>query len=62
MVLSGDAELVVFHEDDCLSAVVMPERLRVDSHMGQVWLRGPLAAETSLGNWADTPSSKLALK
>ena len=46
--LSGSVELVVFHEDAGVSAIVMPERLRVDSHMGRTWLRGPLAAETSL--------------
>lgn len=46
--LSGSVELLVFHEDAGLSAVVMPDRLRVDSHMGRTWLRGPFAAETSL--------------
>ncbi|WP_157979402.1 hypothetical protein [Rhodoferax ferrireducens] len=30
---SGSVELLVFHEDAGLSAVVMPDRLRVDSHI-----------------------------
>lgn len=46
--LSGRVELVVFHEDAGLSAIVMPDRLRVDSPMGRAWLQGPFAAETSL--------------
>ncbi len=46
--LSGGVELVVFHEDTGLSAMVIPDRLRVDSHLGRVLLRGPFAAETSL--------------
>lgn len=46
--LSGSVELLVFHEDAGLSAVVMPDRLRVDSHMGRTWLRSSFAAETSL--------------
>lgn len=48
VMLSGRVELVVFHEDTGLSAMVMPDRLRVDSHMGSAWLQGPFAAETSL--------------
>lgn len=51
--LSGSVELAVFHEDAGLSAIVMPARLRVDSHMGRTWLRGPFTAETSLAE-ADT--------
>ncbi len=46
--LSGGVELVVFHEDTGLSAMVIPDRLRVDSHLGRVVLRGPFAAETLL--------------
>lgn len=46
--LSGAVEMVVFHEDDGLSAIVRPERLRVDSHMGWGWLRGPFTAELFL--------------
>ena len=46
--LSGGVELVVFHEDVGLSAMVIPDRLQVDSHLGRVALRGPFAAETSL--------------
>lgn len=45
---SGRAELLVFHEDAGLSAIVMPEHLRVDSHMGRGWLRGPFTAEIFL--------------
>ena len=45
--LSGGVELVVFHEDTGLSAMVIPDRLRVDSHLGRVVLRGPFAAQTS---------------
>ena len=52
--LSGSVELAVFHEDAGLSvsAIVMPERLRVDSHVGRTWLRGPFAAEISLARSA----------
>ena len=53
--LSGRVELVVFHEDAGLSAMVMPDRLRVDSHLGRAWLRGPFAAETSLVTAAIRP-------
>ncbi|MGH8858893.1 MAG: hypothetical protein ACREXG_12840 [Polaromonas sp.] len=53
--LSGSVELLVFHEDAGLSAMVMPDRLRVDSHMGRAWLRGPFAAETSLATSATRP-------
>ncbi len=53
--LSGRVELVVFHEDAGLSAMVMPDRLRVDSHMGRAWLRGPFSTETSLATAAIRP-------
>ena len=46
--LSGRVELVVSHVNGGLSAIVMPDRLRVDSPMGRAWLQGPFAAETSL--------------
>lgn len=46
--LSGRVELVVSHVAGGLSAMVMPDRLRVDSHLGSAWLQGPFAAETSL--------------
>ena len=46
--LSGRVELVVSHVNGGLSAMVMPDRLRVDSHLGSAWLQGPFAAETSL--------------
>ena len=45
--LSGGVELVVFHEDTGLSAMVIPDRLQVDSHLGRVVLRGPFAAQVS---------------
>lgn len=53
--LSGSVELAVFHEDAGLSAIVMPERLRVDSQMGRTWLRGPFTAETSLAKSSTLP-------
>ena len=53
--LSGRVELLVFHEDEGLSAIVIPDRLRVDSHMGRVWLRGPFAADMSFARSATTP-------
>ena len=46
--LSGRAELVVFHEDEGLSAMLMPDGLRVTSQMGTAWLHGPSTAETPL--------------
>ena len=52
--LSGSVELAVFHEDAGLSAIVMPERLRVDSRMGRTRLRGPFAVEISLTKSATT--------
>ncbi|MDO8776847.1 MAG: hypothetical protein Q7K57_50680 [Burkholderiaceae bacterium] len=58
--LSGSVELLVFHEDAGLSAVVMPDRLRVDSHMGRAWLRGPFAAETSLATSATDSEPRAA--
>lgn len=53
--LSGNVELVVVHKKGVLSAVVMPDRLRVDSHMGRAWLHGPFTAETSLDTLAAMP-------
>ena len=53
--LSGRVELVVFREDAGLSAMVMPDRLRVDSHLGSAWLHGPFSAETSLATAAIRP-------
>ena len=50
--LSGRVELVVSHVDTGLSAMVFPDRLRVDSHMGRAWLHGPFSAETSLATAA----------
>lgn len=60
--LSGSVELLVFHEDAGLSAVVMPDRLRVDSHMGRTWLHGPFAAETSLSTSATHREPRAAPK
>jgi len=53
--LSGGVELLVFHEDAGLSAMVMPDRLRVDSHMGRSWPHGPFAAAMSLATPAIRP-------
>ena len=50
--LSGRVELVVSHVDSGLSAMVFPDRLRVDSHMGRAWLHGPFSAVTSLATAA----------
>lgn len=53
--LSGSVELTVFHEDTGLSAIVVPERLQVESHRGRTWLHGPFAAETSLAKPVTMP-------
>ena len=53
--LSGRVELVVSHVAGGLSAMVTPDRLRVDSHLGSAWLQGPFAAETSLVRAAIRP-------
>jgi hypothetical protein len=46
--LSGRVDLQVFHEDDGLSAIVTPQRLRVDSALGRTWWHASFTAETSL--------------
>ena len=46
--LSGGVELVVSHTPFGLSATVVPDRLRVDSHLGRSWLRGSFTAEAVL--------------
>ena len=56
--LSGNVELVVVRKEGGLSAVVMPDRLRVDSRMGRAWLRGPFTAETSLDTLGAIPRPK----
>lgn len=53
--LSGGVALRVFHEQDGLSALVIPEGLRIESHMGQAWLRGPFLAKTSLATSGTLP-------
>lgn len=53
--LSGIVELVVSHKHSNLHATVTPAGLRVDSHMGQAWLHGPFAAETSLSILTNKP-------
>lgn len=45
--LSGPAELLVFHEDTGLSAVVSPAGLRIDNWPGGTTLHGPFASELS---------------
>ena len=54
MELSGGVELLVFHEDDGLSAIVTPTRFRVDSYLGQATLQGPFTAQMSLAKSATT--------
>lgn len=61
-VLSGSVELLVFHEDDGLSAMVVPESLRAETPFGRAWLQGPFAATTSLGTTVDVLQSKLSLR
>jgi hypothetical protein len=47
--LSGSVELLVFHEDDGLSAVVMPHRLQIGNGQGGDWsLERPFSAAMSL--------------
>jgi hypothetical protein len=46
--LSGNVELVVFRKVGGLSAIVTPQQLQVDSHMGRAWLHGPFTAEAEL--------------
>lgn len=48
--LSGDVALHVFHEDDGLGAIVVPGRLRVDSHEGRAWLERPFTAAMTLAS------------
>lgn len=48
--LSGDVALHVFHEDDGLGAIVVPGRLRVDSHEGRTWLERPFTAAMTLAS------------
>ncbi len=54
MELSGGVDLLVFHEDEGLSAIVTPTRFRVDSYLGQASLQGPFTAEMSLDKSATT--------
>ena len=56
--LSGGIELVVSHKHLGLHAVVNPDHLSVDSHMGRAWLRGPFNAEASLPAAARAGRSK----
>lgn len=58
--LSGGVELVVVRKEAGLSAVVKPDHLRIDSHMGRAWLRGPFTAETALDTLASMPQSRTA--
>lgn len=46
--VTGNVTLVVSHEDDGLSAVVMPDRLRLDSPTGRAWLHAPFSAKASM--------------
>ena len=58
--LSGGVELVVDRKGAGLSAVVKPDHLRIDSHMGRAWLRGPFTAETEMDTLAPFKRSKTA--
>lgn len=54
MELFGSVDLLVFHEDDGLSAIVMPTRLKVASHLGETQLHGSFTAQMSLDKSATT--------
>ena len=56
--LSGGVELVVERKGAGLSAVVKPDHLRIDSHMGRAWLRGPFTAETEMDTLVPIMRSK----
>ena len=58
--LSGGVELVVDRKGAGLSVVVKPDHLRIDSHMGRAWLRGPFTAETEMDTLAPFNRSKTA--
>ena len=58
--LSGGVELVVDRKGAGLSAVVKPDHLRIDSHMGRAWLRGPFTAEIEMDTLAPFKRSKTA--
>ena len=58
--LSGGVELVVERKGAGLSAVVKPDHLRIDSHMGRAWLRGPFTAEIEMDTLAPFKRSKTA--
>ena len=58
--LSGGVELEVVRNDAGLSAVVTPDHLRIDSHMGRAWLLGPFTAETEMDTIAPIKWSKTA--
>ena len=50
--LSGSVELFVMRQGDSMTAIVMPDGLHVDSHLGRAWLQGPFATEASLSRKA----------
>ncbi len=54
MELSGSVDLLVFHEDEGMSAIVTPTRFRIDSYLGQASLHGPFTARMSLDKSATT--------
>jgi hypothetical protein len=47
--MSGAVELLVFHEDDGLSAVIAPQQLMISTPSGRSWMKGPFAARMLLG-------------
>ena len=58
--LLGGVELKVVRNDAGLSAVVTPDHLRIGSHVGRAWLRGPFTAETEMDTLAPIKWSKTA--
>lgn len=53
--LSGEVELRVFHEENGLGAIVMPQRLAVTTLTGRSYLPGPFAAHMALDVAAAAP-------
>jgi hypothetical protein len=54
--LSGDVEVLVFHEDDGLSAVVNAQRLKVSTSKGSSHVGTPFAASMLFGATPEVPA------
>ena len=54
--LSGSVDLLVFHEDTGLSAIVSAQRLRIATAKGSASLSAPFAAAMELGGSASPPA------